>query len=327
MRHTILFLAANPNGTDRLALDQEAHAIQAELERSGHRGSFEFVTRWAVEPLDLLRELRALRPTVVHFSGHGVQHGAVAPRWGQGPRRDVGDGSREPDAGEPAHGLLFHGRDHRGQIVSTAAIAEAFGAAGASVRVVILNACYTEVQAEALLEHVDCVVGMGGAILDDAARSFAVGFYGGLAAREPIATAYRQGRAALGLVGLHGRAYPQLRVRAGVDAERLVLALPEASPAVSSAARPGGRQVNATNYVERGILVQGDQIIQSPPRTTEQEREARYRRLERQRQEELNVLYRNDPAMRQRYSEVALLKAAGVGLAILVAIALAAGKL
>ncbi len=33
-KHTILFLAANPLGTDRLVLDREAHAIQAELERS-----------------------------------------------------------------------------------------------------------------------------------------------------------------------------------------------------------------------------------------------------------------------------------------------------
>ena len=43
----------------------------AELERSGFRDSFELVTRWAVQPLDLLRGLRRLKPTVVHFSGHG----------------------------------------------------------------------------------------------------------------------------------------------------------------------------------------------------------------------------------------------------------------
>jgi hypothetical protein len=55
-KHTILFLAANPSGTDRLALDREAHAVQAELERSGWRDHFHFVTRWAAEPLDLLRE-------------------------------------------------------------------------------------------------------------------------------------------------------------------------------------------------------------------------------------------------------------------------------
>src|SRR5437868_10858442 len=70
-KHTILFLAANPVGTDRLALDEEARAIQEELEGGGHRDQFELVTRWAARPLDLLRDLRRLKPTVVHFSGHG----------------------------------------------------------------------------------------------------------------------------------------------------------------------------------------------------------------------------------------------------------------
>ncbi|TMQ05534.1 MAG: tyrosine-protein phosphatase [Deltaproteobacteria bacterium] len=70
-KHTILFLAANPLGTDRLALDEEARAIPEELERSGHRDQFELVTRWAARPFDLLRELRKLKPTVVHCSAHG----------------------------------------------------------------------------------------------------------------------------------------------------------------------------------------------------------------------------------------------------------------
>src|SRR5215207_5506061 len=82
------------------------------------------------------------------------------------------------------HGLYFQGPDGRAQLVSTAALEEAFGAAGASVKLVVLNACYSEVQAEALLAHVDCVVGMSGMIRDDAARSFAIGFYGGLGERE-----------------------------------------------------------------------------------------------------------------------------------------------
>ena len=72
-KHVILFLAANPGDTDRLALDREARAIHVELKRSGYRDRFEFVTRWAAEPLDLLRELRELKPTIVHFSGHGAR--------------------------------------------------------------------------------------------------------------------------------------------------------------------------------------------------------------------------------------------------------------
>src|SRR5689334_6378125 len=154
-KHTILFLAADPSGTDRRALDREAHAIRAELRRSGYRDRFELVTRWAAEPLDLLRELRELKPAVVHFSGQG------------------GEG-----------GLFFQAADGRAQAVSPAAIAETFGAAGASVKLVVLSACYSEAPAAALLAHVDCVVGMGGALHDDMARAFAIGFYGALGEHE-----------------------------------------------------------------------------------------------------------------------------------------------
>src|SRR4051794_40966723 len=98
-KHTILFLAANPPGTGRLALEDEARSIHAELKRSGHRDRFEFLTRWAAEPLDLLRELREVQPTVLHFSGHGAALATtVAPA-----SRDVVVASDTRD-GEP-HGL------------------------------------------------------------------------------------------------------------------------------------------------------------------------------------------------------------------------------
>jgi hypothetical protein len=222
-KHIILFLAANPSGTDRLALDREAREIHVELERSGARDCFEFVTRWAVAPLDLLHELRKLKPTVVHFSGLGGQHVAAEHRSGEAPDRDVASDLALP-SGEPQGGMFFQGPDGGPQFVTTAALQETFGAADAPVKLVILNACYSEPQAEALLAHVDCVVGMGGAIRDDAARSFAIGFYGGLGERASVVAAYRQGRAAISLEGLHDGEPPQLKVRAGVDADRLVLA-------------------------------------------------------------------------------------------------------
>jgi hypothetical protein len=158
MKHTILFLAANPLGTDRLALDREARAIQIELERSGFRDRFELETRWAVEPLDLLRELRKLKPTVVHFSGHGSRGIAGARGSAAGPHRDV----VEPGAvdGGPDHGLWFQGPDGQPQRVSTAALQDTFDAAGSSVKLVVLSACYSEPHAAALLGRVDCVVGM-----------------------------------------------------------------------------------------------------------------------------------------------------------------------
>jgi nucleoside phosphorylase len=225
-KHTILFLAANPSETARLALDREAHAIQKELESAGYRDRFEFETRWAVEPLDLLRELRKLKPTVVHFSGHGGKRATGQHSPGPAPRRDIiGEpGVLDVLAGEQQHGLFFQGSDGRAQFVSARAIEQTFGAAGSSVKLVVLNACYSEVQAAALVAHVDCVVGMSGSIHDDAARTFSIGFYGGLGERESVAAAHKQGCAAISLEGLHDSDLPQLKVRTGVDANQLVLA-------------------------------------------------------------------------------------------------------
>jgi hypothetical protein len=130
---------------------------------------------------------------------------------------------------------FFQGADGRAQLVSAAALQQTFGAAGSSVKLVVLNACYSDVQAEALLAHVDCVVGMSGAIEHDAARNFAIGFYGGLGERESVAAAYRQGCAAISLVGLRDGEKPALKVRAGVDASQSILSagdvvVPPASP-------------------------------------------------------------------------------------------------
>jgi GTPase SAR1 family protein len=222
MKHKILFLAANPLGTDRLALDREARDIQVELEHSGFRDRFELVTRWAVQPLDLLRELRKLRPTVVHFSGHGGEESVGASRPGAALHRDVVGPATPPRA--PHQGLFFQGPDGLRQLVSTQALEQTFGAAGSSVQLVVLNACYSEAQAQALLPHVGCVVGMHGSILDAAARSFAIGFYGGLGEHESIDAAFKQGRAAISLNGLDHHDRPQLAVRADLDARKLILA-------------------------------------------------------------------------------------------------------
>src|SRR5690349_14976744 len=88
--------------------DDPSHDRQAE--RSGSRDSFELVTRWAAEPLDLLRELRKLKPTVVHFSGHGSQ--SVAGEHPPGPTSAPYRGLADPldvHDGERRQGLFFEG--------------------------------------------------------------------------------------------------------------------------------------------------------------------------------------------------------------------------
>ncbi|HEX7843238.1 MAG TPA: hypothetical protein VF469_37460 [Kofleriaceae bacterium] len=81
--------------------------------------------------------------------------------------------------------------------------------------------------AEALIAHVDCVVGVSGALHDQAARAFAIGFYGALGDHESVAAAYQHGNAALRLEGLSEAERPQLKVRHGRDAATLI---PAAAP-------------------------------------------------------------------------------------------------
>jgi CHAT domain-containing protein len=220
-KHTILFLAANPVGTDRLELDREARAVQIELEASSYRNHFDLQTRWAVQPRDLLRALRRLKPTVVHFSGHGGQRSAGTAEVDR-PNRDVNLDTNLANP-ERLDGLFFQGADGQAQLVTGQALQDTFGAAGASVRLVVLSACHSNLQAEALRIHVDCVVGMTGSVGDDAARYFSTGFYGGLGDGGSIASAFRQGCAAISLEGVLDRDRPQLHVRDGVDATKLVL--------------------------------------------------------------------------------------------------------
>jgi hypothetical protein len=259
-KHTILFLAANPSGTDQLALDRQARAIQQELERSGYRDQFELVTRWAAEPLDLLRELRKHKPTIIHFSGQGST-GASGAQRSAAPRRDViGDSGSVAD--DVQDGLFFQGPDSQPQLVSTTALQATFGAAGSSVKLVVLNACYSEVQAEALVTHVDCVVGVRGWISYDGARNFAIGFYGGLAERESVFTAYKQGCAAVGLEGGSETDHPQLKVRNGVDARRLVLADPPSRQTMQNDNIPGSVHASPrTSHRTAEIVMTRDELL------------------------------------------------------------------
>jgi hypothetical protein len=124
-----------------------------------------------------------------------------------------------------AAGVYFQATDGHAQRVPVKALARAFDAAG-SVKLVVLDTCYSEEPAAAVAAHIDCVVGMAGETVDGAATSFAVGLYGGLGEGESVASAFKHGCAAIGVAGAGDPDQPQLRVRPGVDANGLVLTEP-----------------------------------------------------------------------------------------------------
>lgn len=56
---------------------------------------------------------------------------------------------------------------------------------------ILLNACYSEIQAKAIAQHIEYVIGMSQEIGDRAAIEFSVGFYDALGAGRNIEVAYK----------------------------------------------------------------------------------------------------------------------------------------
>jgi tetratricopeptide (TPR) repeat protein len=212
----ILFLGANPSDSTWLAIDREVREITQRLRATPHGARFEIEQEWAVQVSDLQAALLRHRPDIVHFGGHGRATGEIL----------VADeiGNAVP--------------------IRPSALAELFRILGDSIRCVVLNACYSEHQAEAIRRHVDCVVGMSGAIKDGASIAFSGAFYETLGFGRPVKTAFELGKNQIDLTGLLDADVPKLLVREGVDATRIAWAPIDSSasrvnePARSSAAAP-----------------------------------------------------------------------------------------
>jgi len=163
MVRTILILAANPKDTPRLRLDQEVREIDNGLQRAQRRNEFVLRQKWAVRPTDVRRAMLDFRPSIVHFCGHGV--------------------------GE--EGIAFEDETGQTKLVSAEALAGLFELFADTAECVVLNACYSEIQAGAIAQHIDYVIGMKKGLEDKAAIEFAVAFYDALGAGESIEFAYK----------------------------------------------------------------------------------------------------------------------------------------
>jgi AAA-like domain/CHAT domain len=202
----ILFLAANPKNSSRLRLDEELREMDEGLRRATHRDQFELEQKWAVRPKDLQRAILDFSPQIVHFSGHGL--GAEGGGQSAQGMRDI---SVLPESELELEGLVFEDDAGQGKLVETSAIASLFELFADRIECVVLNACYSEKQAEAISQHIPYVIGMNRAIGDEAARVFAVGFYDALGAGRDIEFAFKAGCVAIQMVGIPEALTPVLK--------------------------------------------------------------------------------------------------------------------
>lgn len=179
---TILILAANPKGTSNLRLDEEVREIDAGLQRARKRELFDLKQRWAVRIQDVYQSLLDFKPQFVHFSGHGDGEG----------------------------GLMMEDEAGNLKLVDTDALAQLFSLFSSTIECVVLNACYSEIQASVIVQHVPYVVGMNKVVCDEAAIKFAIGFYSAIGNGESVEFAFKLGCNVIQLDGIPEHLTPVL---------------------------------------------------------------------------------------------------------------------
>ena len=178
----ILILSANPKDTSPLRLSEEVREIDNGLQRAKNRDQFKLEQKWAVRPRDIQLAMLDIDPQIVHFSGHGT--------------------------GEK--GLVFEDEIGQAKLVSGEALAALFELFADKLECVLLNGCYSKIQAEEIAKYIPYVIGMKQTIGDKAAIEFAVGFYDALGAGRSVEFAYKLGCTSIKLAGLSDSLIPVL---------------------------------------------------------------------------------------------------------------------
>jgi len=184
-RKKVLLLSANPANTDRLRVEAEFREITECCRKSSQRDRFAIVTKGAVRIDDLQPILLQEVPRVVHFSGHGAA----------------------------TNGLVLERDDGTWQIAPTEALGDLFRILQNGIDCVVLNACFSQVQAEAIARYVPYVLGMNQAIGDVAAIEFAKGFYGALFEGKSVKDAFELGKNLIALKNIPEAQTPVLLER------------------------------------------------------------------------------------------------------------------
>lgn len=192
---TILFLASNPTDTTALCLGEEARNIYEKIRLSEHRDTIKFETRWAVRAGDVLQAINETNPTIIHFSGHGCETGE----------------------------LVLQNPDGTMKLVAPEAISQTIATVSDTVRLVLFNACYSETQAQQIIEHIDAAIGMSDSIGDEAACVFAAQFYSSIGFGLSVQQAFKQAIAALLLESINEEQTPVLVAQEDIDLNELYL--------------------------------------------------------------------------------------------------------
>lgn len=179
----VLMLMAEPTDQARLRLGEELHDIETEIERMGMEECFLFKKLMSIRAEEIQGAILKHKPHIVHFSGHGLITGQ----------------------------LCFEDKLGQTLPVEVQALSALFKQVTDSIQCVVLNACYSDQQAQVISQHIPFVIGMTKVISDQAAIRFAVGFYGALAAGYTYEKAYELACVQIQIAGFSEELTPILR--------------------------------------------------------------------------------------------------------------------
>lgn len=232
----ILFLAANAVDTGTLRLGEEVREIEQKIQSTPNANSFELISKWAVRPRDIIDALMRYRPTIVHFSGHATVE----------------------------HEIVLEDDDGKSKPVGTSQLVDMLSVFKDSIRLIVLNACYSNVGFEDLSKVIDYIVGTNSALGDRAARIFAASFYQALGFGLSVQTAFELAKCQIKLEGVNGAEIFNLLIREGVDVSeafvrrrsgRVKASTTTISPTPSKNTEDKG---NAVSFLEKIPVLQSD---------------------------------------------------------------------
>jgi hypothetical protein len=179
----ILFISADPKDASHLRLGKEFSGIQDQLKSAKFRDRFKLeIPQLSVNTVSITQAFLDIKPHIVHFSGHGTSDGE----------------------------LCFEDQSGNIQYVEPNALEALFEQFSGKINCVILNACYSDIQAKAIANHIKYVIGMRNAIDDEAAIAFSTGFYQTLGTGSSVENAYKFGCIQIGLQSIPEHLTPVL---------------------------------------------------------------------------------------------------------------------
>lgn len=213
----VLVVGANPVDLDQLDLDAEMQHVESELGVPTVARRVRIDIDISATAEDLLDNISALTPGLLHFAGHGNARGE--------PQLLALD--------DVSHSL-------------SAALIDEMSRRAPQLRCIVLNTCWSARVATELVRRLPLVVvGMASNIEDTHAIMFTQHFYRSIARGRSLREAFNVARTALRIVETKAGTMPQIRVHASVDADEVYMLPPEgvgpapaANPAPTQEAYP-----------------------------------------------------------------------------------------